>query len=119
MHYLVVRTNVRRLSSRDLAVTWATGGRARDEHTFPEPRQQTAFAQNLDAALQLARALATVGAVRAGRQRVKVVRLDTAQPRDRRTRPSPYRQATVTRVPADDHTRYGSSDARSTPAPAT
>jgi hypothetical protein len=92
MHYLVVRTDVRKLSPHDLAVTWAEGGLARDERTSPEHRRQTAFADNLESALHLARALATVGAVRGGRQRVKVIRLEPV-PRSRVARPSPYRRA--------------------------
>jgi hypothetical protein len=76
LHYLVVRTEIRRLTPHDLDVTWAARGHARDERACPEPRRQTAFADSLDAALMLARALASVGPVRAGRQRVKVIRLD-------------------------------------------
>lgn len=77
MPYLVVRTEVRPLSLNDLARVWTTGGRARDERTHPERRWQTAVADDLEAAWRLARALSSVGPVRAGRQRVKVVRLDT------------------------------------------
>jgi hypothetical protein len=75
MRYLVVRTDVRRLAPEDLSASLADGGRARDERTAPEPRRQTASADSLDVALRLARALASVGPVRAGRQRVKVLRL--------------------------------------------
>lgn len=76
MQYVVVRTDIRRLTPGDLAAAWAQGGSPRDERALPEPRRQVAFADNLESALQLARALATVGTVRSGRQRVKVVRLD-------------------------------------------
>ena len=41
------------------------------------------FAEDRDAALHLARALASVGPVRAGRQRVKVVRLGEPERRKR------------------------------------
>src|SRR5690606_35256620 len=67
MHYLVVRTEVRQLTPEELAAAWAKGVPARDERVWPECRRQTAFAHNLESALHLARALATVGAVRAGR----------------------------------------------------
>jgi hypothetical protein len=90
MHYLVVRTEVRQLTPEELAAAWAKGVPARDERLSPECRRQTAFAHNLESALHLARALATVGAVRAGRQRVKVIRL--APVRARRGMPSPYRR---------------------------
>jgi hypothetical protein len=76
VQYVVVRTDVRRLTPDDLTAAWAQGGTPRDERTLPEPRRQVAFADNLESALHLARALATVGTVRSGRQRVKVVRLD-------------------------------------------
>lgn len=99
MSYLVVRTDVRQVSPRDLAVRWAGGDRARDEPTWPEHRRQSAFADNLESALHLARALATVGAVRAGRQRVKVIRLEPV-PRSRVGRPSPYRRAALPSLPA-------------------
>ncbi len=73
---MVVRTDIRRLTPDDLTAAWAQGGSPRDERTLPEPRRQVAFADNLESALHLARALASVGTVRSGRQRVKVVRLD-------------------------------------------
>jgi hypothetical protein len=49
--------------------------RPRDERRIPETRRQVASATDRDAALRMARALAACGAVRAGRQRVKVIRL--------------------------------------------
>jgi hypothetical protein len=76
VQYVVVRTEVRRVTPADLTAAWANGGSVRDERTLPEPRRQVAFAENLEAALHLARALASVGPVRSGRQRVKVVRVD-------------------------------------------
>lgn len=99
MHYLVVRTEVRQLTPQELVAAWAGGTPARDERVWPECRRQTAFAHNLESALHLARALATVGPVRAGRQRVKVIRLFPVRRRRglpspyRRTRPRPYRPA--------------------------
>ena len=56
-----------------------------DETTAPEPRRQVVHAEDRDAALLLARALATVGAVRAGKQRVKVLPIEDRDPSD------PYR----------------------------
>jgi hypothetical protein len=67
MRYLIVRTDVR---EQDLN---APG--QRDERRHPEHRRQVASAQDRDAAFHLARALAACGAVRSGRQRVKVIRL--------------------------------------------
>src|SRR5262245_16376836 len=75
MRYLIVRTEIRAIAPDELTEAWACGVRARDEQTAPEARRQTVAAENRDAALHLARALASVGAVRAGRQRVKVLRL--------------------------------------------
>jgi hypothetical protein len=75
VRYVVVRTDVRALTAADLAAAIAGSGHARDERTFPEPRRQMAFADTLDAAIGLARALAAVGQVRAGRQRVKIIRV--------------------------------------------
>lgn len=87
MRYVVVRTEVRRVALKELAAMLAKGSRIRDERTDPEQRRQTAFADNLDAALHLARALASVGPVRTGRQRVKVLRLDDPRnPRNPRAR---------------------------------
>src|SRR5690606_29229959 len=91
MHYVVVRTEVRQLTPEELVAAWAGGTPARDERVWPECLRQTAFAHNLESALHLARALATVGPVRAGRQRVKVIRLATV--RQRRGMPSPFRRA--------------------------
>jgi hypothetical protein len=75
MRYLIVRTDVRALEPDQITAAWADGIRIRDERTAPEPRRQTVCADDREAALNLARALAAVGAVRAGRQRVKVVRV--------------------------------------------
>lgn len=80
MRYLVVRTDVRQLGHADLQDLWAHGSRPRDERQAPETRRQTFTADNLDAALIMARALAAGGQVRNGRQRIKVVPLrDTGQ----------------------------------------
>jgi hypothetical protein len=67
MRYLIVRTDIR-VATDDSAVP-------RDERRYPETRRQTATAEDWDSALHLARALAACGAVRSGRQRVKVIRL--------------------------------------------
>jgi hypothetical protein len=75
MRFLIVRTDIRTAADDDLAAIWADGGRLRDEQTAPEHRRQIVRADDRDAALILARALATVGAVRSGRQRIKVVPL--------------------------------------------
>ncbi|MFS8478236.1 MAG: hypothetical protein FWJ93_04575 [Micromonosporaceae bacterium] len=83
MRYLIVKTDVRNVPPEELASAWANGQRVRDERVSPEPRRQMMFAEDRDAALQLARALASVGAVRSGRQRVKVVPLGDP-PRRRR-----------------------------------
>ncbi|GAB3157335.1 hypothetical protein GCM10027290_57990 [Micromonospora sonneratiae] len=73
MRFLIVRTDIRAAADDDVAAAWACGGRLRDEQTAPELRRQTLHAEDLDAAMLLARALSTVGAVRAGRQRIKVL----------------------------------------------
>lgn len=80
MRFLIVRTDIRAVADGDIAAAWADGHRLRDETTTPEPRRQTVHADDLDAALLLARALATVGAVRAGKQRVKVLPLGEPRP---------------------------------------
>ena len=67
MRYLIVRTDVRDHDAEVLA--------RRDERRCPEHRRQVATAQDRDAAFHLARALSSCGAVRSGRQRVKVIRL--------------------------------------------
>lgn len=67
MRFLIVRTDVRDHDPD------ASG--QRDERRHPEHRRQVASAVDRDAAMHLARALAACGAVRAGRQRVKVIRL--------------------------------------------
>jgi hypothetical protein len=79
MRYLIVRTEVRPIGLDEINAQWDDESPIRDEVETPEPRRQTAEADSLEAALRLARALASVGAVRAGRQRVKVVKL--GQPR--------------------------------------
>ncbi|MEV0327998.1 hypothetical protein AB0H63_16350 [Micromonospora echinospora] len=84
MRFLIVRTDIRTADDADLAAAWSTGDRLRDETTAPEPRPQVLHADDRDAALRLARALAAVGRVRAGRQRVKV--LPVTQPRTRSAR---------------------------------
>ncbi|MFC4146001.1 hypothetical protein ACFO0M_07020 [Micromonospora mangrovi] len=80
MRFLIVRTDIRSVADTDIAAAWADGGRLRDETTTPEPRRQVVHAEDRDAALLLARALATVGAVRCGKQRVKVLPLDSPGP---------------------------------------
>ncbi|SBT47168.1 hypothetical protein [Micromonospora auratinigra] len=80
MRFLIVRTEIRAVAATDLAAVWAGGGRLRDETTAPEPRRQVVHAEDREAALLLARALATVGAVRAGRHRVKVVPIEDPEP---------------------------------------
>ncbi|SCG57483.1 hypothetical protein [Micromonospora inositola] len=81
MRFLIVRTDIRAAADIDIAAAWADGGRLRDETTEPEPRRQVVHAEDRDAALLLARALATVGAVRSGRQRVKVLPISDPDPR--------------------------------------
>ncbi|MEU8260105.1 hypothetical protein AB0C02_05720 [Micromonospora sp. NPDC048999] len=85
MRFLIVRTEIRTAADTDIAAAWADGGRLRDETTAPEPRRQVVHAEDRDAALLLARALSCVGAVRAGRQRVKVLPVENHDPGD------PYR----------------------------
>ncbi|WP_200206651.1 hypothetical protein [Micromonospora coerulea] len=80
MRFLIVRTDIRTAADIDIAAAWADGGRLRDETTTPEPRRQVVHAEDRDAALLLARALATVGAVRSGRQRVKVLPISEPDP---------------------------------------
>ncbi|MGW0436304.1 hypothetical protein ACWDV4_27605 [Micromonospora sp. NPDC003197] len=75
MRFLIVRTEIRAAAEGDLTAAWTGGRRLRDEKTSPELRRQTVHAEDRDAALLLARALSTVGAVRSGRQRVKVLPL--------------------------------------------
>jgi hypothetical protein len=81
MRFLIVRTDIRAAADDELAAALADGRRLRDEPTTPEHRRQTVRAEDREAALLLARALSSVGAVRAGRQRVKVVPLDEPDPR--------------------------------------
>ncbi len=73
MRFLIVRTDIRAAADDELAAVWAQGECLRDEQTAPEQRRQTVRADDRDAALLLARALSSVGAVRSGRQRVKVL----------------------------------------------
>ncbi|MEU5940728.1 hypothetical protein ABZ807_16400 [Micromonospora sp. NPDC047548] len=80
MRFLIVRTDIRTAADNDIAAAWAGGGLLRDETTTPEPRRQIVHAEDRDAALLLARALSTVGSVRSGRQRVKVLPLDEPAP---------------------------------------
>nr|MDT0661720.1 hypothetical protein [Micromonospora sp. DSM 115978] len=76
MRFLIVRSDIRNAADADLAAAWAGGGWLRDERLAPEERRQILHAEDRDAALLLARALSTVGAVRSGRQRVKVLPID-------------------------------------------
>jgi hypothetical protein len=69
MPYLIIRTDVRDVSGP------INEGPVRDERNDPETRRQTATADNVDAAMHMARALASCGQVRTGRQRVKVIRI--------------------------------------------
>jgi hypothetical protein len=69
MPYLIIRTDVRNVPEK------INEGRFRDERNAPETRRQTAKADNFDAAMRMARALASCGQVRTGRQRVKVIRV--------------------------------------------
>lgn len=80
MRFLIVRTEIRAAADVDVAAALACGGRLRDETTTPEPRRQVVHAEDREAALLLARALSTVGAVRAGKQRVKVLPLRGPDP---------------------------------------
>lgn len=76
MRFLIVRTDIRAAANDEVAAAWAAGGPLRDEVIAPEARRQIVHADDRDAALVLARALSSVGAVRAGRQRVKVLPLN-------------------------------------------
>jgi hypothetical protein len=93
MRFLIVRTDVRSVAPDEATATWADGGRVRDERTAPEPRRQTVSAEDRDAAMHLARALASVGSVRAGRQRIKVVRVGEPTPEARRRFGEPTAEA--------------------------
>lgn len=84
MRYLIVRTLIRAPAEAELTAAMAPGCRLRDEQVAPEPRRQIVRADDREAALLLARALSSVGAVRSGRQRVKVLRLDDPSPRGNR-----------------------------------
>ncbi|MFI2709738.1 hypothetical protein ACH495_06360 [Micromonospora sp. NPDC018662] len=80
MRFLIVRTEIRSAADADIAAAWAGGVHLRDETSAPEPRRQVVHAENRDAALLLARALSAVGAVRAGRHRVKVLPIAESTP---------------------------------------
>ena len=86
MRFLIVRTDIRTAAADDLRRAWADGHRLRDETTPPSRAGRSSMPRTGTPRCQLARALASVGAVRAGRQRVKVVRLGepehAARPRD-------------------------------------
>jgi len=82
MRFLIVRTDIRAANDDELAAAWVQGECLRDERNRPEPRRQVVRADDREAALHLARALASVGAVRSGRQRVKV--LPVGEPEHRR-----------------------------------
>ncbi|WP_249714036.1 hypothetical protein [Rhizomonospora bruguierae] len=73
MRYLIVRTEVRTVASDELANAWSDSRWVRDEREHPEPRRLTATADDLPAALILARALTATGLVRSGRCRVKIL----------------------------------------------
>ncbi|TDC82585.1 hypothetical protein E1193_11280 [Micromonospora sp. KC606] len=88
MSFLIVRTDIRAAADIDLAAAWAGGGLLRDETTAPEPRRQIVHAEDREAALLLARALSSVGAVRSGRQRVKVLPLAGPAPTWQERRPA-------------------------------
>jgi hypothetical protein len=75
MRYMIVRTEVRHTAPDEVSEAVAHGYRLRDERISPETRRQTMTAEDREAALHLARALAATGPVRAGRQRVKVIKL--------------------------------------------
>jgi hypothetical protein len=75
MRFLIVRTDVRTAGYDDVAAALEAGSRLRDEKVAPEARRQIVHAHDRDAALGLARALSSVGSVRSGRQRVKVLPL--------------------------------------------
>jgi hypothetical protein len=68
MRFLIVRTDIREHDADG-------SSQPRDERRCPEHRRQVASAQDRESALHLARALSACGAVRSGRQRVKVIRL--------------------------------------------
>jgi hypothetical protein len=75
MQYLIVRTEIRAVDPDAVVAAWADGTPIRDERTDPEPRRQIVSAEDREAALGLARALAAGGAGRSGRPRIKVVRV--------------------------------------------
>jgi hypothetical protein len=78
MRYLIVRTEIRAVAHDELIAAVSNGEPIRDERRTPELRRQTVCAEDRDAAMRLARALSTVGSVRSGRQRVKVVPIPAA-----------------------------------------
>jgi hypothetical protein len=75
MRFMIVRTDIRHTAPDEVSEAFSHGYRLRDERMSPEPRRQTMTAEDRDAALHLARALAATGPVRSGRQRVKVIKL--------------------------------------------
>ena len=75
MRFMIVRTDIRPTAPDEVSEAVNQGYRLRDERMSPETRRQTMTAEDLDAALHLARALAACGPVRSGRQRVKVIKL--------------------------------------------
>lgn len=83
MRYLIIRTDVRAVAVDEMAAAWSHGQPVRDERSQPEPRRQTATADDLPAALTLARALSATGSVRAGRCRVKILPFGPREVRDR------------------------------------
>jgi hypothetical protein len=72
---MIVRTDIRHTAANEVSEAVSRGYRLRDERISPETRRQTMTAEDRDAAMHLARALASSGSVRSGRQRVKVIRL--------------------------------------------
>lgn len=102
MRFLIVRTDIRAAADDELAAAWAQGECLRDEQTTPEQRRQVVRAEDRDAALLLARALSSVGAVRSGRQRVKV--LPVGEPPRRHRADALHTGSHGTAVPADELT---------------
>ena len=74
MSYLVVRTEVRAFLADELAAALEGGRCPRDPDLAPEVCRQTMVAHDRLTALRLAAALSHTGPVRAGRQRIKVLR---------------------------------------------
>jgi hypothetical protein len=76
MRFMIVRTDIRHTAPDEVSAAVSSGYRLRDERISPETRRQTMTAEDRDAAMHLARALAACGPVRSGRQRVKVIKLN-------------------------------------------